>query len=500
MDKYGCVVIGAGVGGLTAAAALAKNGMKPLVIERHNSPGGYASSFVRGRFEFETALHMWYQPLMQGVVNDMLGVEEEIVDLPQECTWAYRDEDGTCKVFDIPMENAALRAKLREIMPGCGKNIDEFFDICGEMVAAAMPSELGEELSPEEFDKRYPHFKEFNNYTVQEAYDRLGTPQILQDLINTCWYYEGPAVNVMPFGRYAGVIFLLFTQKLQYPMNRSNGLTASFEDIIRKNGGDIWYNTAVTRINVENGKVTGIETDHGDKVSTGIVVSNADPKMVYGELIGDRSQVKDYTLQLNNSIPENFSFAIVYMGLDATAEELGLKNYNIFVNEVRDPRIIERASYTLDGPYGLDGQCFNAGIPDFTEEGTCIFSIGVPLRGQAFEGLSQKEYMEAKDRIAMRAVKSFEEILGVELQSHIEEVEVATPVTLARYGGHRYGSLGYEQTMTNMAPVRALLKEEEHYIEGLYLVGQFEDTIGYGNIINGALMGQQIAASVKGGK
>jgi prolycopene isomerase len=54
---YDVVVIGAGNGGLTASATLARKGLRVLLLERHNIPGGCATSFCRGRFEFEVALH-----------------------------------------------------------------------------------------------------------------------------------------------------------------------------------------------------------------------------------------------------------------------------------------------------------------------------------------------------------------------------------------------------------------------------------------------------------
>ena len=55
--NYDIIVIGAGCGGLTAAACAAKEGKKVLLLERHNTPGGFASSFIRGRFEFDISLH-----------------------------------------------------------------------------------------------------------------------------------------------------------------------------------------------------------------------------------------------------------------------------------------------------------------------------------------------------------------------------------------------------------------------------------------------------------
>ena len=57
MADYDVIVIGAGNGGLAAAACLAQKGVKTLLLERHNVPGGCATTFVRGRFEFEVALH-----------------------------------------------------------------------------------------------------------------------------------------------------------------------------------------------------------------------------------------------------------------------------------------------------------------------------------------------------------------------------------------------------------------------------------------------------------
>ena len=53
--KYDAVVIGAGNGGLAAAVRLSQAGMKTLLVEKHNIPGGFATSFRRGRFEFEAS-------------------------------------------------------------------------------------------------------------------------------------------------------------------------------------------------------------------------------------------------------------------------------------------------------------------------------------------------------------------------------------------------------------------------------------------------------------
>ncbi|MFX0574585.1 FAD-dependent oxidoreductase [Nocardia nepalensis] len=57
MSDYDVIVVGAGNAGLTAAATLQRAGARTLLVERHNVPGGCGTSFRRGRFEFEVALH-----------------------------------------------------------------------------------------------------------------------------------------------------------------------------------------------------------------------------------------------------------------------------------------------------------------------------------------------------------------------------------------------------------------------------------------------------------
>src|SRR5687767_8338085 len=89
-EAYDAVVIGAGMGGLSAGCMLAKAGKKVLVVERHDRPGGLVHGFQRGKYRFDSSVHVTAgcQPggLAEGaMIHDLLtlfGVRDRCTFLP----------------------------------------------------------------------------------------------------------------------------------------------------------------------------------------------------------------------------------------------------------------------------------------------------------------------------------------------------------------------------------------------------------------------------------
>lgn len=136
-ENYEAVVIGAGLGGLAAAFELSRAGKKVLLIEQHNLPGGYASSFVRGRFEFEPSLHE--MPDMRaideatGVVRYLLDDAELDIDFKQ-VPEAYRvilTETGVD--VTVPFGTDAFIDTVEKAVPGSREQVQRYMDLCSEI-------------------------------------------------------------------------------------------------------------------------------------------------------------------------------------------------------------------------------------------------------------------------------------------------------------------------------------------------------------------------------
>ncbi|MDD2231917.1 MAG: FAD-dependent oxidoreductase, partial [Sphaerochaetaceae bacterium] len=137
---YDAVVIGAGNGGLSAAAYLAKEGKRVLVLEKNNLPGGCATSFRRGRFEFEATLHELCQMgdgPEPGAVRQLLddyGLDVDWVPINESFSSVNRDPVNGFDVF-MPDGVQAFIDAMEKAVPGSRESMTSVMELarmCGD--------------------------------------------------------------------------------------------------------------------------------------------------------------------------------------------------------------------------------------------------------------------------------------------------------------------------------------------------------------------------------
>ena len=507
MPKFDAVVIGAGNGGLAAACRLAKAGKKTLLIEQHNLPGGVASSFRRGRFEFETALHELCE---FGSAENPGGCRQTIVDefgldinwymVPDNFRVITTARDGSPIDATLPCGRENFINKMEEYVPGCRESVEKFFDLGAETLAAGKyMTASGGHPDSKLMQEKYPNFLRTAAYPVNRVLKALKMPDKAQDIMNTYWGYLGVDADHLSFMQYANMVCLYVNHGAWIPEKTSNQLTTGLLERFRAMGGTAWFNCRAEEILFdEEEHVNGLRTSSGT-VDTRYIICNANPTMAYANMV-PQNIVPDRERKLAGARRYSARMFVVYMGLNKSAEELGLKDYSYFlpqsadsVKEYESLKRIETNKYNI-------ALCYNVVNPKASPEGTCIVSLTTTYMEDCWSEIAPKDYVKTKNKVASDMIDWFEEKTGIIIRPYIEEFEVATPWTFCRYASVPQGAAyGYElRDWDNMMP-RMMMMREEYPIKGLRFCGAASIRgDGFNSaIFSGDMMGKLTLAQMK---
>jgi prolycopene isomerase len=499
--KYDAIVIGAGLGGLSAAAMLARNGLDVLLLERHNVPGGYATSFVRGRYEFEIALHELSgvgPPERRGAVYrylEYLGMVDKVEFLHVSNLYrsVFPDLDVT-----LPVGREAFEAKLVETFPHEAKGIHRFLDrVFNFGRDFSRITRQGGRVSPAIVPFRYPHFFRYLPTTWGHVLNRDVQDPRARAVISQYWGYVGLPPSKISFMFFASTLAAYVRRGAAFPKGRSQALSNAFLTTIEELGGEARMNCGVQQITTLNGRVTGVVTDTGEEIAADWIVSNADPISTCRGLIGSDKVPDRFFAKLQSSeiAPSTIN---VYLGVARSPEELGLTEHEIFLNQDYDlgQHYEKMRPASLASPAGdaevpaIAVTCYNAVYPDISPPGTSIVVLTALMYGEPWYDVPPAEYVAVKNRIADKMIQMAEKI-APGLREYAEVVEVSTPVTNMRYANAIGGSIyGF-----NQPPRDNMVWRMGHRgpLDGLYFVGAWTQP---GGGFEPSMMSGQMAGAV----
>jgi len=498
-QKYDAIVVGAGLGGLSAATMLARNGLGVLLLERHNVPGGYATSFVRGRYEFEVALHELSgigPPERRGGVYrylEHLGMADKVEFLYVSNLYrsVFPDLDVT-----LPSGRDAFEAKLCETFPHEAKGICRFvkrvFDFRRDY---SKITRQGGKFNPATMPFRFPHLFRYLPTTWGQVLNRDVKDPRARAVISQYWGYVGMPPSRISFMYFALTLAAYVRRGAAFPKGRSQALSNAFLTRFEELGGEARMNCTVQRITTAGGRVTGVITDEGEEITADWIVSNADPITTCRDLIGRDKVPPGFFTRLQSS-EVAASTVNAYLGVARPHEELGLTEHEIFVNADYDfDRHYERMRIVAP-PEAMVVTCYNAVYPDISPPGTSIVVLTALMYGEPWYEVPPAEYVETKNRVADAMIQMAEKI-APGLRECVEVVEVSTPLTNMRYTGTMGGSIyGF-----NQPPRDNMVWRMRHRgpLEGLYFVGAWTQPGGgfEPSMMSGQTTGRAIARKIK---
>ena len=495
-DDYDVVVIGSGLGGLSCAAAFARQGFRPLVIEQHDKPGGFATAFPRpGGFVFDVSLHSTTVGERNGVRNLIAGFPEitevEFLPHPNLFRAIYPEHD----IRVAQRDPAAYVAQLTALFPGEREGIAGLFaDMGGLASEVGRLSSAGGRVDMGRFAVDYPHLVQFNGKTWGEMVDARVRDPRLKAIVSGQWGYYGLPPSRLSCFYYAIPFMGYLSAGGFYPRGRSQSISTALARYIQGHGGTVLLNARVDRILVRDGAATGVATADGRTFAGRAVVSNADPFATFQRMLPDQSALAEYEAAWQRYSVSLSSFQ-VFLGLkEDLVGRLGLTDSEVFISPGYDP----------DGEYAhaLAGEVEQGGIGVSLYD--AIYRGYSPPRKNTVNLLTlqgygpwerfeadyfagrKAEYNRAKRRMADALIRQAERTLLPGLSRAIEVIEIGTPLTNVRYTGHRRGAIyGWDQTVNNSGSTRV---GHATPIRNLYLAGAWSRPgHGYGAVIPSGL-------------
>ncbi|MBN2804464.1 MAG: NAD(P)/FAD-dependent oxidoreductase, partial [Deltaproteobacteria bacterium] len=472
---YDVIVVGAGMGGLSGAAHVAVGGKRVLLLEQHYKVGGCASSFVRGDFAFDTALHEMSLGGGDGFLRNIIdkaGVLDKVkmIRIPSLGKSIFPGMEIEQKEG---VENFIEELVLH--WPGEEENIRKYFATIKDMSIEA--SELRDVFfgSPLKsmFLKMAIPFKQhtlakYNNNTLQEVLDDFFTDDKLKAAVAQFWLYHGPP----PSNQWA-LIYMM--GQYSYVQNggwqfvgSSSSLSDAYAERIRELGGEIKTGTLVNSINISDGHVTGVTTDDGTTYTSRYVISNADPFQTFYKLVGKDKTPKKIVKQLEKMVPST-SLAGVYLGLDVPASYWGINDYEIFYNTSWDHELMYKKMIEGKWDEGALSMTFYSNLPDsyYAPEGMGAIVLH-SYSAYDYWSDDEKEYEKQKEHMIDTLINMANDIMPG-IRDHIVYQEGMTPKTINHYTLN-YKGAPYGMDFTIEQKDRMEIKTP---IAGLYLAGSW---------------------------
>ncbi len=509
MEHYDAVVIGAGNAGLAAAVRLQRGGCSTLLLERHNIPGGCATSFVRGEFEFEVALHQLSgvgvedEPFVMRKIFQDLGILDKI-ELVQE-EELYRLIIPEKLDITLPADWAALQAELRASFPAESDAIVRFFTLAETLSKEYYMILPRVRLANDEamLRAKCPTFVAQGLRPTRAVLTEFFQDEMLISAITPYWSYVGIPTGELPFAEFIGMLYFYCVYKPWHLKGGSQMLSSALIDSFEEAGGIVRFNCGAEKILTENGAIKGVRLETGETVACDAVVSNASPLITYHELLDLETPPASVQLDFK-SRRMGLSAVCLYLGLDCTPEDLGITTASTFVMTAMDHEITEDRMYTLEAPDWGMVTCYNFIDNELAPPGKSVVTLVALQYGEAWKDVAPEDYAAAKYKFGDQLIALIE-LAYPKIRAHIEKAEVATPLTMMRYLNTPGGAIyGFKQTLQDSH----LMREPFDTIGGLYSasswtgMGGFQPTYmnGYGvakQILKGMKRRKQEAANVQ---
>lgn len=463
--NYDYIIVGAGIGGLSAGLNLAFNKKKVLILEKNSLPGGLVTTIKRGRFEFDASLY----DLMD------YGSEEHVGSLQRLFKKFNLDIDVLPIPYNIRIKS--LDDKFDEVIKG---DIDDWILRLEELYSGSMSTfrsllpvlkEIDEALNALKKGKKnalkdFPNFKKYLDKNAYDALVDLNLPTETIHVLGYLWIEIGSPLNKLSFIDFAEFMYKYIFKRPVALSNKNIDFILKLAKRFQELDGKIYYRSCVSEIK-DLGEMQEVILKDGTSYKAKEVICDLSERYVFKNLIK-----KDYPFvnQKENARTLSMNGLVVYLGLNKSYQDLKLYNYRYYefqnLNSAANMKSMkEFYHHTIE-----------AIVPNIVNEkaspkNTTILVLKTLYNDALWNKINASNYYQIKNDLANGLIEEFESTFNIDIKEYIEEMVIATPFTFERFTNNINGSffgpmrLGYDNS------IHRLISYEEERIPHLSFVG-----------------------------
>lgn len=488
--KYDVVIIGGGLGGLSAGLKLSNEGKKVAILEKHHLIGGYSTNFRRkdkeGNFyNFDVALHGIGGIRKENAFNihlgENLGILDDIEFLEKPETATIITKNG--EENDIPSNFEDYKNYFIKRFEGEKENIERLFDFL-----FAVKEDMKEVARD---SKRMPKYTNYlQSITLDEFLREYTQNDDLIEEFSFLWLYYGLPQKELNASFYVLPWLSYHIGGTYYVRGGGGNLSEIFANKIKENGSDIFLSSEVVDVEVENDKIVCVKTKKDKIFMADKFVLACDPKVIFSMIKNKNENIQNYVDKMN-SFENSISLTQLYLGLDVNSKDLGMTKGDYFIKVSGNQNTYEAIK---NGDYeNMDFgiTCYDVLDPEFNDEGKGVITIIVGDLISNWPEYKTEEYKERKKEISDILIAKAEKVFP-NIKEHIKVMELGTPHTMKRYTNNSEGAVyGWAQNDTQGGFDRLAFKT---CLKNTYLAGAWTHPGGgfEGAITSGVICGEKV--------
>ena len=494
------IVIGSGMGGMAAAAALSRVGHKVLLLEQHQTLGGLTHSFSRDGFTWDVGIHYLSGLAPEDRMRDLLDwLSDTPIDFVPLGTIYDNVHIGSAEPLSLSRPYEAQERDLKDRYPDQAEAIEAWTHALREGREAmlkifptrAMPKIAGDML--DWWNRRA--ISKWCARTTKEVIDGITDHPELGAVMAAQWGDHGGRPSKASFAMHALIAGAFLSSGSWYPVGGSAAFAEHIIPTITKSGGEARAGVRVKGLLFDGGTVVGVRTEDEAEICANAVVSDVGVRETIDSLLPEDCAHEDWIAEIR-ALPSSIAHFTLFLGFEGDIEAAGATKSNHWIYPTGEADVIWSTAPDAAPPHmtvsfgSLKNPAHDPG-PRQKHMGQLLvwadWSTVAPWADQT-PGKRDDDYAHFKRRVEDTLMAQFERYFP-DLAELVVYRELATPLSTVTFTGHHKGAF-YGLDVT---PERVMCDglRAKTPIPGLFLAGQDVASPG----IPGALWGGILAAA-----